>query len=320
MQGRLRTTYQEPTLFVSMASVTCFSGITSYELRELRIFQTSFYLVMAVPTFALNLLILICIWRTPGLHKPSKLLLSSLALTDLLYGSIVMPIVAASNLAMLRHHYSAYCYTWLVSRELGAWFGGMSLYTLAAISVDRFLAIQIRFSYRYKVTSRIVAALLLGWLGTPFLMGTLSRSIFTKTETQNFRIRIFLITGISILLAILTLSYSLAFYYLHKITRELNSLNTEKQGNRSNFDVSGYRTTLTTMILILVVTILFYLPYGCFLMIENNSLEKKTSESLILIGEVLFSLNSTINPIMYLCRITELRASVRATLNGIFAR
>lgn len=93
-----------------------------------------------------NALVLAAILRTPSLRSPSITLLCSLALSDLLVGLVVQPVY----LAYLQTENDS-LYQPLTVMAFSAC--GVSLHTITAISVDRFLALHYHMRYPNLMTT-----------------------------------------------------------------------------------------------------------------------------------------------------------------------
>ena len=87
-----------------------------------------------------NTLVLATILRTPSLRSPSTVLLCSLAISDLLVGLVVQPVYIAHRLTENSSLYQAL-------KILAFSACGVSLLTMTAISVDRFLALHCHMRY-----------------------------------------------------------------------------------------------------------------------------------------------------------------------------
>ncbi len=89
-----------------------------------------------------NTLILAAIRKESSLHPPSKLLLRSLATTDLCVGLISEPLFVTNLMSVVKEHW-AICRYVLTARLIADHvLGGVSLLTLTAISVDRLLRLS----------------------------------------------------------------------------------------------------------------------------------------------------------------------------------
>ena len=111
-------------------------------------------ITLSITAFLGNAVIIVALKKVSSLHPPSKLLLSCLASTDLCVGLVAQPLFVAY---IMSPEHSILC------RHLTTLFhgsivilGGVSLSILAAISVDRRLALSLGMRYRQVVTLRRV--------------------------------------------------------------------------------------------------------------------------------------------------------------------
>jgi len=119
--------------------------------------------MLALIAFLGNILIIVALQKVCSLHPPSKLLLGCLATTDLCVG-LITQLLHAAFLASPEDSKSCYHLS-ILFNILGVIFGGVSLLTPIAISVDRLLALLSGLRYRQVVALRrawIVVALF--WL------------------------------------------------------------------------------------------------------------------------------------------------------------
>ena len=132
--------------------------------------QLTFILVLniflSISAFLGNVLILAALRKESSLHPPSKLLLRSLATTDLCVGLISQPLFVAYLLSVLNKHWNI-CHSVLAVRLITNYIlCGVSLYTLTAISVDRLLGLLLGLRYKQVVTvKRAYVIVITFWVG-----------------------------------------------------------------------------------------------------------------------------------------------------------
>ena len=100
-----------------------------------------------------NVLALTAVWRNPSLCTPSTILLCSLAVSDLFVGFLFLPV----NIAFARFILSGSSSNsrlFQASLVLIIQLCGVSLDTMTAISVDRYLALRYHMRYPNLMTSR----------------------------------------------------------------------------------------------------------------------------------------------------------------------
>ena len=116
-------------------------------LQQQSIYFTAVHILLSPMAFLGNFLILVALYKVSSLHRPSKLLYRCLEKTDLLVSIVWQPFIATycMSLALCRFAYKA---TYITAYALCS----VSLLTMAAISVNRLLALSSGLRYRQIVT------------------------------------------------------------------------------------------------------------------------------------------------------------------------
>ena len=105
-----------------------------------------------------NALVLVAILKTPSLRSPSVIFLCNLAVSDLLVGLVVQPTYIAEQLVRTVPALEE------PVRAMGFSMGGVSLSTMTAITVDRFLALHYHMQYPNLMTkSRAIYTIITIW-------------------------------------------------------------------------------------------------------------------------------------------------------------
>jgi len=156
-----------------------------------------------------NALILIALRKESSLHPPSKLLLRSLATTDLCVGLILEPVTVISWTSVTSEHWNICRFAfaaWFITSYI---FSGVSVGTLTAISVDRLLALVLGLRYRQVVTlKRTYVIVFTLWL---FSAGFSATYFWNPSITFRYGI-----IYISLCLIISIFSYTKIFHTLHQ--------------------------------------------------------------------------------------------------------
>lgn len=296
------------------------------------IVMATMYSAVALVTTALNFLILISIWKTPSLHKPSYILIGSLALSDFLIGITVELLSLVVGMAAQGKGWNEpLCIVWKTGRGLSYWLAAVSLYTLATISLDRLLAIKLRNRYRNIVTlKRVLVTFMPFWIGSLIII----LPLFLTLTAQTFaHVLLFFGVAASILISFIAICYSTAFYQLRKLACTVSPTvgNAEAPSvSSSKIDVSKYRKSLKTTFLVFVLIMIFYTPYvflngiGTVLQIDKTTFKSEKEKEFIVtiymfmgVSEFIVVSNSFVNPLMYLWRMSDIRTAVYTTLNKI---
>ena len=109
-------------------------------------------ILLSITTFLGNSLILVALNKESSLHPPSKLLYRCLATTDLLVGLVAQPLRVTYWMSVVHEHWSLCRYAGDAAYITGSVLCGVSLLTMAAISVDRLIALLSGLRYKEIVT------------------------------------------------------------------------------------------------------------------------------------------------------------------------
>ncbi|EDO45007.1 predicted protein [Nematostella vectensis] len=171
------------------SSRTCFFLVYDHErilrARNAYIAAAVFNCITMLPAIVLNVLLMMGMYRSPALRKPSTLLLYSLSASDLLLCMIVQPGYVAKKVGRLTDSFSLYCKSGILTYTMGVLLNGVSFLNLTAIAFDRFLIVTSRIHYQEKVTKqRVIATIASIWI----LMTVLPIIQFWVTRATAFMI------------------------------------------------------------------------------------------------------------------------------------
>lgn len=298
----------------SMASDYCKHHLKSFNnsYEDFAPYFAVMNFLTSLSAIVLNAFVIVAIWKTPSLHTPSRLLLCSLALTDFCIGAFVQPFIVMFSVAAIVHWPNVLCICLGTSFRIGYCLGGISLATLTAISVDRYLAIQTKTAYRTLVTKKKISIFLLScWT-------TVTCAIILLFEIL-YQFLVIVSTAMVVLcLVIITILTVKSFRALKRQTVQVSSTNSKHLPSSQkvcDFNVFKYRRSLITMMMILAAILTSYLPFTVFSVMELFMASFGVMDVLkIYLSYFLVVLNSTLNPILYLWRMTELRQASKQLL------
>ena len=292
----------EHHLFNKLEPFLCV-GKPTKEILQIRFLSTvNFFLSF---TAALgNILILIALSKTSSLHPSSKILYRCLAITDLFVGMIAQPLFAVQLLFRVEER-RFLCYIALrMCYCSGVILCGVSMTTLAAISVDRLLALQLALRYRQVVTSRRVRGVVIFlWIFSVFVSTTYFWNDSIALTTSCITPLICLLTS--------ALSYTKLYVSLRQHHIQIGS-----QNRTIALNIARYRRTVSSALFIQLGLVICYLPHGIASTILTTSGLNSALFFPFAIGYCLLLFNSSLNPLLYCWKIRDVRQAVKSTISG----
>ena len=267
-----------------------------------------------VAVFA-NIIILYALYEASSLNSTSKALLCSLALSDLGVGAIVQPLFVVYRWAQIRHGLEDdTCVAGFIAHVVGSSLAAISFLTMTAISVDRLLALNLRMKYQAIITLRRTGfALAFIWT----LGGLLGASWKRNQRAHSF----YSIVCIPICFVVSFLCYFKIYRVLRKqggkMEGDVNSLKRKRKINDMN--LNRYKKSVLSMFYLLCALLMSFLPYLCLKLAVVLSGWNTATSVLFSISLTMVYLNSSLNPLIYCWRITELKQMVFQHLCQIFS-
>ena len=265
---------------------------------------------LSITAFLGNTLILVALRKESSLNPPSKLLLQSLAATDLSVGLLSQPLLAMFELCLVGERWNACVFAAFASSIAGFTFSGVTLLTMTAISVDRLLALLLGLRYRHVVTLKPMYVVVIAfWLGS---------SAVAAVQLWNFAA----LRWYSYLVIPLCLAIS-AFCYI-KIFRTLSHLRQQTHtGTENRLDMARYKRAVSSALWLQFTLVICYLPFALVnivLAVTTTSPQSAMPSSLFVARSfaiILTFLNSSLNPILYCWKIRPVRQAVKATMRQV---
>ena len=264
---------------------------------------------LSITAFLGNVLVLVALRRDSSLHPPSKLLLRSLAVTDLCAGLFSEPLYVSLLLTVLNEHWKICRYLAVTVFTTGTILTLVSLSTLTAISVDRLLALLLGLRYRQVVTlKRTRLMIIVFWvLSTGFTTAKLFLNLRIISRYRAIVTSLCLVTS--------TFSHTKIFFTLRRHQNQVQDL--VQPANQANqLNVARFRKAVSTALWLQFTLVVCYLP-----VISANLLMKTEPSSSYIVAFsytlTLVFLNSLLNPILYCWKIDEVRQGMKETIRQI---
>ena len=271
-------------------------------------------LMFSLITCVGNYFILHVIRKTQHLHSPSFVLLGCLAASDLLVGAICQPFFGAYKIAKLVGKFSAYC-TLRMFQSISGWVTStVSFLTLAAVAIDRLLALTLHLRYDVIVTfPRVFQTAFVLWMFS--IAGVMLRFWMRSGWI--------ILPGVTLLLTFLVTAFTTSkiFQIVLKHQRQINDQNVAVLHLQTNtVNVLKCRKSAVTVLYVYGLILIFYLPF-CVTMIMQTIVGYTRAVKIAYdyAGTAVF-INSFLNPVVYCWRIREIRRAVKNSLAGKIVR
>ena len=262
------------------------------------------------PTIILNGSVILAIKRKKELQKPSHIIMSSLAITDLLVGATVMPISATIDFIVFRQvSFESTCMLYAVNLFLFSLLYGATMHHLTIIAWERYVAIQKWKDYKRIITKGRLKKIAIGtWLSDIFL----TVAYFTTTVVVVNRIildRIF--AGWT---ALETTCLFLVVYFYRKVylgirNRKLNEISQIHVLVKGKLESKIAKTTglVTAAFIFSFLPIFVYGNLGNFMPVFRTN-------AAIQLTQTFAQMNSLFNPLLYCYRDQRFRNANRELL------
>ena len=260
----------------------------------------------------LNALIIIAVQRRKELQRASNILLSSLAVTDLLVGSICVPLSAVVGLLVpyqiLTDLYI--CKLDSVAISFMITLAICSIFHLTMIAWERYVAIRKWIDYKVIVTrSRLKKLAIIAWVSAIVTVSPLPLLVITGIMSENAMIlasEIFhTVLSVSVMSALGLIVYFYIKVYLGVRKRKLNQIRQVSELVNAKLE----RRVAMTTALVTVALILSFFPNALIGLLEGVYPVLRKHWVIRLMDTLLYS-NSVVNPLIYCYRDRRFRNAV----------
>ena len=271
-------------------------------------------ILLAIAAILENLFILIAIWRTSTLHTPSYVFLFCLALSDLAVGLLAQPLVVIHNVAEIQGTVSMARVTSVAAAMLSTYLCSVSILSITAVSIDRYLALYLHLRYKQLVTNkRVVALLICTWL--------FAALVFVTWLWYPANLLIGVAIGICCII-IITFCFCRIYFILRHHHQQIRS---QPRPNNSSTEISKkaltsthYRRSVMGMLMVCVFLLLCYVPYLCTACVIVVRGLTNTNRLLFEFTRTVVFANSAMNPLIYCWRLRDIRTAVLQHLPAWF--
>lgn len=293
-----------------------FAKVMDFSMKENQLVYISnvmtciFNALFAVPAIVGNVLVIMAIWRTQLKRSPSNILLSTLAFADLQVGLIVQTTFVCHKMAEIFRAAELSCYARFVNIVFGYSTTAVSLLTLTAIAIERFLALHLHLRYKEVITKRrILTAACSFWvigLATTSLY-FIQRSVFGAIVISSELFSI----------VITSVAYIKIYKIVRRHAREIQSqrlVSVDPNAPQLELNMKKYQRSTFTMVIVFMLSFVCYVPYSGVMVAKLKYGFTADVKVAIDIFSTVVCINSSLNPLIYCWRMKEVRQAVWAVV------
>ena len=304
----------------------CYSGgvvrNTSFTFNTVT-FSTSVVLAVLSPVAVVgNILIMAVIWRNQTLRTPSYILLSGLAFTDFCTGFITQPLFVASRFICFQSSLESNApqlsflpYNIAFSAGCSSYLNALTLLLITLMSIERWLYMTRRSLLTVRRSCFIMATIMVLLIPMAVVRSThiLKRISDPISKTVSFVILLFCI-----------ITTSIAYFKVFKIIRRHRVQVTANESSH-NFgqpaiNLAKYKKSVFTILYILALLFASVLPLLVFVGLSLFSFNRFIRDLTFQIALTFSYLSSSLNPLMYLWRMTDIRSGVKKLINHLLCK
>ncbi|XP_026779530.2 trace amine-associated receptor 13c-like [Pangasianodon hypophthalmus] len=254
-----------------------------------------------------NMLVIISVFHFKQLHTPTNMLLLSLAVSDFFVGAFLLPPMLIWTIESCWIFGRSFCTSfWLICG-----FTISSIYNIALIAVDRYLALSNPFLYMNRVSVRITCIVIVfDWcvvvaynLALLYFNGNFKGFIICPGECFLLLNEVWsvidLVYSFIFPLSVIIILYTQVFMIAKKhatAIRELNNHTWPKTQKITSHSMKSERKAAKVLGILVAVFLLCLLPYFInSLLGDIIEIQTETFQKLVIV----VYLNSTINPVIY---------------------
>ena len=269
-----------------------------------------------------NALVLTAILKNSSLRTPSYILLAGLAFTDFGTGLISQPLYVINVIAFSKvgkdfntFNRSSSPRTYLALRMMGSgigsYFGTLTMLIITVMSIERWL----HMSRRSLVTMRRTYIAIAMLLPLPFPFAVCRVLI-------PFNIAVNVANSLSLIfcLFITSLAYFKVFQIIRAHQQQIHLSELPQNAAQPAMHMAKYKKSVFTILYILAMFLICYLPIAIsFGLIPVLNYEKETVP-LLNFSFLLAFMSSSLNPVLYLWRMKDIRNEVARLIKAVLCR
>ena len=271
--------------------------------------------VFAVVAFVGNALVLAAIWRNTTLRTNCYILIAGMALTDLSSGLLAQPIYASIDLFHLnKSERPPYIMMGIAEGSL-TFITSLTLLILTLLAFERWLHMNCQ---RTLITARR-AVIIFATLMLASIPGTVFRILSTIKGQHGFTANVISLIVLSFCLIVTSVCYIGVFRTIRRHRQQIQANGSSQNSGQPAINFTKYKKSALSIFYILVVFYLSYLPICIFLVFKVGRLQRVTDSTSVFHSLMLLVfLSPSLNPLLYMWRMKDIRNEVTRFIRSFF--
>ena len=266
-----------------------------------------------------NALILMTIWTNPSLRTASSSILCGLAFTDFCTGLVTQPFFVAAEMTCLKtpqevgDSLSFLVIAKVIAEVCGTYLIALTLLVMTFMSIERWLHMSAR---RSLVTSRRVRFTLISLFLLP-IPAPIFRSFQLLKGSHGLVLNIISAAVLFLCLFTTSVAYFKVFRIIRHHQQQVRTHEPSQNFGQPAIDLAKYKKSVFSILYIVLLFYLSYLPFLVFLGVHSSFQNHSQVELAFLVANFFFFLSSSVNPLIYLCRMNDIRNGVKQLLKKL---
>ena len=236
------------------------------------------------------------------MHSPSNTLLFGLALSDLCVGIVCEPLHVGFQAVLFKNSGKiTSCTLFNTLTLISTFLTAVTLLTVTAMSVDRYLAIYLHLRYEQLVTeNRARKVILCLWFisSVPLII-----KIFHPMTSY---------LALTLIIAVCLVIISFVWIKIYQVVRHHQAqIQDQMAAAMQPFNMARFRNSAINTMLVLFIVLVCYTPFLVLKISLTFSLKFSNFFFFIEITYIFVVLNSSLNPLVYFWRQRDLRARAK---------